>query len=84
AQRDDGPIDLLLTDVVMPHMLGKEVAEKITVLRPGIGVLYMSGYAQPVLGGTGALEPGVHLVEKPFSATLLLAKVREALGSRTS
>jgi FixJ family two-component response regulator len=66
----------------MPHMLGKEVAERITELRPEIGVLYMSGYAQPVLGGTGTLEPGVHLVEKPFSAAMLLAKVRETLGAR--
>ena len=80
ARDHDGPIHLLLTDVVMPHMLGKEVAERITALRPEIGVLYMSGYAQPVLGGTGTLEPGVHLVEKPFSAATLLAKVREALG----
>ncbi len=79
ADTYDGTIDLLLTDVVMPQMLGKEVAERITQMRPGIRVLYMSGYAQPVLASPGTLDPGVLLVEKPFSEAALLAKVREAL-----
>jgi CheY-like chemotaxis protein len=74
-------IDLLLTDVVMPQMLGKEVAERIAAARPGIRVLYMSGYAQPVLASQGTLAEGVSLVEKPFSATVLLAKVREVLDA---
>jgi CheY-like chemotaxis protein len=75
----EGPIDLVLSDVVMPHMLGDEVAQRVSGLRPGIRVLYMSGYAQPVLGGQGLLEAGVMLIEKPFSEKALLTKVREVL-----
>jgi CheY-like chemotaxis protein len=77
----DGVIDLLLTDVVMPRMLGKEVAERVRALRPGIRVLYMSGYARPVLGERGTLDPGVLLIDKPFSEAKLLAKVREVLDA---
>jgi two-component system, cell cycle sensor histidine kinase and response regulator CckA len=84
AERHDGPIELLLTDVVMPKMLGKEVAERIVELRPGTRVLYMSGYAQPVLGTQGTLAEGVILLEKPFSEPTLLAKVRESLDRRTT
>ncbi len=73
------PIDLLVTDVVMPQMLGKEVAEQIAALRPDVAVLYMSGYAQPVLASTGTLDRGVTLIEKPFSEGRLLEKVREVL-----
>ena len=72
-----GVIDLLLTDVIMPHMVGKEVAEKVRTLRPGLPVLFMSGYAQPVLGST--LGEEITLLEKPFSEKLLLAKVRDVL-----
>jgi PAS domain S-box-containing protein len=75
----DGEIDLLLTDVVMPHMLGKEVVERVRGRRPEVGVLYMSGYAQPVLASEGTLDPGVTLVEKPFTEAALLGKVREVL-----
>jgi signal transduction histidine kinase/CheY-like chemotaxis protein len=73
------PIDLLLTDVIMPHMLGKELAAKMRELRPGMRVLYMSGYAQPVLASQGTLDPGVTLVEKPFSEATLLDQVRTVL-----
>ncbi|HEX3607058.1 MAG TPA: ATP-binding protein [Candidatus Dormibacteraeota bacterium] len=76
-----GRIDLLLTDVVMPQMLGKEVAERSAALLPGLRVLYMSGYAHPVLTSQGTLAEGVTLLEKPFSAPVLLAKVREALDA---
>ena len=78
---DTEHIDLLLTDVVMPQMLGKEVADRITALRPHVRVLFMSGYAQPVLGARGTLEPGVRLVQKPFSEAVLLAKVRDVLAA---
>ena len=77
ADEHDGPIDLLVTDVVMPQMPGKEVAERITKLRSETRVLYMSGYAQPVLAAQGSLQPGVALLDKPFSESLLLAKVSE-------
>jgi PAS domain S-box-containing protein len=75
------PVHLLLTDVVMPQMLGKEVSERVTAVRPEIRVLFMSGYARPVLAGTGTLDPGVELIEKPFSEPVLLAAVRRLLDS---
>ena len=77
--RHAGEIHLLVTDVVMPKMLGKEVAERVRELRPDIEVLFMSGYAQPVLASQGRLEPGVALVDKPFSEASLLAKAAKVL-----
>jgi CheY-like chemotaxis protein len=81
ARSQEGPLDLLLTDVVMPQVLGKDVAEAIRAIRPTAKVLYMSGYARPVLAGTGTLEAGVNLLEKPFSEAVLLAAVREVLDA---
>ena len=78
--RHKGEIHLLVTDVVMPQMLGKEVADRVRELRPDIEVLYMSGYAQPVLASQGRLEPGVALVDKPFSEAALLAKAGQVLN----
>jgi two-component system, cell cycle sensor histidine kinase and response regulator CckA len=75
-------IDLLLTDVVMPGMQGKEVAERICGLQPDIGVLYMSGYTQGILGAQGILEPGINLIEKPFNEASLLKKLHEILRAR--
>ena len=74
-----GTIDLLLTDVVMPRMQGNELAVRLAALRPGVRVLYMSGYAKPILGDDGTLEDGVLLVEKPFTEPVLLAKVDHAI-----
>jgi CheY-like chemotaxis protein len=74
-----GPVHLLVTDVVMPQMLGKEVAERVSALRPDVRVLFMSGYAMPVLGEEGRLAAGVSLLKKPFSESQLLRKVREVL-----
>jgi PAS domain S-box-containing protein len=73
-------LDVLLTDVVMPGMQGKEVAERVRRLRPEVRVLYMSGYTHGLLGVQGVLEPGVHLIEKPFSESSLLAKLHVVLG----
>jgi CheY-like chemotaxis protein len=81
AEHADCDIDLLLTDVIMPHMLGKELATKTRAVYPGIRVLYMSGYAQPVLASQGTLDPGVTLVEKPFSEPDLLQKIRDVLDT---
>jgi hypothetical protein len=72
-------IDVLLTDVIMPHMQGKELAGKISVLQPAARVIFMSGYTQGLLGGQGVLEPGIHLIEKPFSEATLLTKLHEVL-----
>jgi PAS domain S-box-containing protein len=79
ASQHDGDIHLLLTDVIMPRTLGPEVAAKIVALRPAIHVLYISGYAQPVLGAHGTLDSGVALLEKPFTEPTLLAKIRDVL-----
>jgi CheY-like chemotaxis protein len=75
-------IHLLLTDVVMPKMLGKEVAERVRQIKPNIQVLYMSGYAQPVLASQGRLDPEVHLIDKPFSATSIIERAGQILNGR--
>jgi two-component system cell cycle sensor histidine kinase/response regulator CckA len=80
AREYEGEIHLLVTDVVMPRMLGKEVAEKIRALKPEIEVLFMSGYARPVLASQGQLEPGVALVEKPFCEADLQTKAVQVLN----
>jgi DNA-binding NtrC family response regulator len=79
ARNHPSTIHLLLTDVVMPQMLGKQVAARIAAMRDGIAVLYMSGYARPVLAADGTLAPNVVLLEKPFEVHQLLDKVREVL-----
>jgi CheY-like chemotaxis protein len=81
AEQHPDEIDLLVTDVVMPSMQGKELADTLVRIRPGVRVLYMSGYARPVLASRGTLEAGVALLEKPFSEAALLAKVTEVLGT---
>jgi two-component system cell cycle sensor histidine kinase/response regulator CckA len=84
AARDHpSEIDLLVTDVVMPHMLGQDVAEQVRAIRPGVEVLFMSGYAQPVLTSQGRLDPNVALVEKPFAAADLLVKAGQVLQGRS-
>jgi two-component system cell cycle sensor histidine kinase/response regulator CckA len=80
ADGHPGEIHLLVTDVVMPHMLGKEVAEKMRLIKPEIEVVFMSGYARPVLASQGRLDPGVALVEKPFSEADLLAVAGQVLN----
>jgi PAS domain S-box-containing protein len=79
VKHNEGKIDLLLTDVVMPHMQGPDLAKQVAALHPEIRVLFMSGYAQPMLGDGGILEEGVILLEKPFTEPVLLAKVELAL-----
>ena len=79
AESHPDRIDLLLTDVIMPGMLGKEVSERVTAIRPETRVLYMSGYAQPVLASQGTLDEAVVLVEKPFSESDLMDRVLEVL-----
>jgi PAS domain S-box-containing protein len=75
----DQPIDLLLTDVIMPEMLGNEVAARVGEIRPGVPVLFMSGYAQPILDTHGIPAPDYDILEKPFTETALLTRVHRAL-----
>lgn len=75
-----GKIDLLLTDVIMPDMTGKEVAERLTAARPGMKVLYTSGYSGEVIAERGVLCGNVAYLPKPFTPSELGAKVREVLG----
>jgi len=79
AERHPDPIHLLLTDLIMPHMTGRELAEELKRLRPEIKVLYMSGYATDVISSRG-LNSGEDYIVKPFSLDSLLAKVREVLN----
>jgi two-component system cell cycle sensor histidine kinase/response regulator CckA len=79
AEKHDGKIDLLITDVIMPGMNGKDVADRIRQARPGIKLLYMSGYTANVIANRSMLNPGVHLLSKPFSIQQLSVKVRRAL-----
>jgi two-component system, cell cycle sensor histidine kinase and response regulator CckA len=76
-----GKIDLLLTDVVMPGMNGKALAEKLLAKQPGARVLYISGYADSFLAVHGALEQGTVLLHKPFTDEALIRKVREVLDA---
>ena len=75
-------IDLLLTDVVLPQILGQALVEELRTHRPDLRVLYMSGYAQSVLASPGTFDQDVELIEKPFSERALLAKVRQVLDGR--
>ncbi len=77
-------IAVLLTDVIMPGLQGREVAERVRELQPGIAVLFMSGYTQGLLSAQGVLEPGINLIEKPFSEASLLAKLQAVLAGRAN
>ena len=78
----EGPIHLLLTDVVMPQMSGPVVAEKVAALRPGIKVLYMSGYTDDAIVHLGVLSQGMPFIQKPFSPVALRKKIREVLSGK--
>ncbi|HZR55433.1 MAG TPA: ATP-binding protein [Terriglobales bacterium] len=76
-----GPIHLLLTDVVMPGMNGRDLATQVSRARPGIKVLYMSGYTENAIGHNGTLDLGIVLLQKPFTLPDLKTKVREMLDT---
>ena len=79
ATRNGSTFDLLLTDVVMPGMNGRVLAEQLLPRQPGLKVLYMSGYTDSFITGHGVLEPGTNLLHKPFTEEVLIRKVREVL-----
>ena len=81
SDRHPGPIHLLLTDVVMPEMSGRELCQRLKSLRPRTRVLYMSGYTDEALGRHGVLAPGTFLLQKPFRVGALGQKVREVLDA---
>ena len=76
-----GTIHLLLTDIVMPGMNGRVLAEQLLRKQPGMKVLYMSGYTDSFIAGHGVLEEGIHLLHKPFTEEVLISKVCEVLKS---
>lgn len=81
AQEHPGQIDLLLTDVIMPEMNGRDLAARLIAIHPGIKCLFMSGYTDDIIAHHGVLNEGVHFIQKPFSLKNLTAKIREALAA---
>jgi CheY-like chemotaxis protein len=82
AGRFDAPIDLLLTDVILPGATGREVAGRMLAFRPELKVIYMSGYTDDFIADHGIVDPETVLLEKPFPIALLLLRVRETLDRR--
>ena len=78
------PIDILITDVVMPGIGGRDLAKKLLALRPTVSVLYLSGYTEDAVIDQGAPSPAVAFLQKPFTLQNLAKKVREVLRARTS
>jgi CheY-like chemotaxis protein len=72
-------IDLLVTDVGLPGLNGRQMADEARLLRPGLKVIFMTGYAENALSPQGFLEPGMALITKPFSMDVLAAKIRTTM-----
>jgi len=84
AKSFNGPIHLLLTDVVMPGMNGRALSDHLHPQRPDMKVLYMSGYTDSFIAGHGVLEEGMHLLHKPFTEDVLIGKIREVLDQKAA
>ena len=74
-----GQIHLVITDVVMPQMNGRQLVDRLTMTRAGLKCLFMSGYTADVIAHRGVLEEGVKFISKPFSLAMLAERVREIL-----
>jgi CheY-like chemotaxis protein len=83
AKHHDGPIHLLVTDVVMPRMSGKELQKTLCAIRPETKCLFMSGYTANAIAHHGVLDVGVYFLQKPFSVTDMAEKVREVLDGKS-
>jgi len=81
AKEHTGPINLLLTDIKMPKMNGRELADRLTPLRPGVKVLYISGHTDSATVNQMALQRGANFLQKPFTPDRLTTKVRKVLDS---
>jgi two-component system cell cycle sensor histidine kinase/response regulator CckA len=82
SARAPGPVDILVTDVIMPGVNGKELAQELLLRRPAMRVLFVSGYADDILGRQGVLEPGVEFLAKPFTPAALVSKVGTVIHER--
>ena len=80
CRNHEGPIDLLLTDVVMPGMNGREMADRISAMLPGLHIIFMSGYSEQVLMQDGELDPRIEYLQKPFSLQMLRNRLLRVLG----
>lgn len=81
CERHKEPIHLLITDVIMPEMSGRELADRLAQLRPEMKVLYMSGYTDNAILHQGVLDEGANFIQKPFPTDALARKVREVLDA---
>ena len=81
CKRHEAPIHLMLSDVVMPQMGGRELAQRLATVRPDMKVLYMSGYTSNAIVHHGILDPGTLFIQKPFTPDSLARKVREVLDA---
>ena len=84
CQSHPGPIDLLMTDVVMPVLGGRELADRVALLRPDVKVLFVSGYTDDAIVRNGVMAESVQFLHKPFTPATLLSKVREVLDHQTA
>ncbi len=78
----DEPFDLLVTDVIMPEISGKELYQALSGSRPTLKALFISGYTEDIMGQNGLLEPGIAFIQKPFSMQKLIKKIRDILDSQ--
>ncbi len=79
AKEHAGEIHLLITDVIMPEMNGKELSAQLLAISPQLKVMYISGYTANVIAHHGILDEGIHFLQKPFSRRELATKIREVL-----